>query len=167
MIMMLLIRPRLLAAASITNAAEGSAITFITDNKGITSGFAEDDSADAKDKVANVLNNLAGKLFYKNYTDRHLSGVVKIAEGLTASSAALKTGDISFSTEDTGTFTPGQGYYDYKTSKPGSQITKEFTTAITGDAAADTVYIEKGVLKDDDTYVFTADSTTTFFLQYS
>lgn len=144
----------------ITNAAEGSAITFITDNKGITSGFADGDSADAKDKVANVLNNLAGKLFYKNYTDGHLSGVVKIAEGLTASSAALKTGDISFSTEDTGTFTPGQGYYEYKTSKPGSQITKEFTTAITGDAAADTVYVEKGVLKDDGTYIFTADSTT-------
>ena len=144
----------------ITNAAEGSAITFITDNKGITSGFAEGDSADAKDKVANVLNSLAGKLFYKNYTDGHLSGVVKIAEGLTASSAALKTGDISFSTEDTGTLTPGQGYYDYKTSKPGSQITKEFTTAITGDAAADAVYIEKGVLKDDGTYVFTVDSTT-------
>ena len=145
---------------NITNAAEGSAITFITDNKGITSGFADGDSTDAKDNVANVLNNLAGKLFYKNYTDGHLAGVVKIAEGLTASSAALKTGDISFSTEETGTFTPGQGYYDYKTSKPGSQITKEFTTAITGDAAADTVYIEKGVLKDDGTYVFTADSTT-------
>ena len=145
---------------NITNAAEGSAITFITDNKGITSGFADGDSGDAKDKVANVLNNLAGKLFYKNYTDGHLAGVVKIADGLTASSAALKTGDISFSTEETGTFTPGQGYYDYKTSKPGSQIAKEFTTAITGDAAADKVYIEKGVLKDDGTYVFTADSTT-------
>lgn len=145
---------------NITNAAEGSAITFITDNKGITSGFAEGDSADAKDKVANVLNSLAGKLFYKNYTDGHLAGVVKIAEGLTASSAALKTGDISFSTEDTGTFTPGQGYYAYKTSKPGSQITKEFTTAITGDAAADTVYIEKGVLKDDGSYVFTKNPTS-------
>ena len=145
---------------NITNAAEGSAITFITDNKGISSGFADGDSGDAKDKVANVLNNLAGKLFYKNYTDGHLAGVVKIADGLTASSAALKTGDISFSTEETGTFTPGQGYYDYKTSKPGSQIAKEFTTAITGDAAADTVYIEKGVLKDDGTYVFTAGSTT-------
>lgn len=144
----------------ITNAAEGSAITFITDNKGIASGFAEGDSADAKDKVANVLNNLAGKLFYKNYTDGHLSGVVKIAEGLTASSEALKTGDISFSTDATGTKTPGQGYYDYKTSKPGSQIAKEFTAAITGDAAADTVYVEKGVLKDDGTYVFSADSTT-------
>ena len=144
----------------ITNAAEGSAITFITDNKGITSGFADGDSADAKDQVARVLNNLAGKLFYKNYTDGHLSGVVKIAEGLTASSRALKTGDISFSTDATGTKTPGQGYYEYKTSKPGSQITKEFTTAITGDAAADTVYVEKGVLKDDGTYIFTADSTT-------
>lgn len=145
---------------NITNAAKGSAITFVTDNTGITSGFEDGDSAEAKDNVANVLNSMAGKLFYKNYTDGHLAGVVKIADGLTASSAALKTGDISFSTEETGTFTPGQGYYDYKTSKPGSQIAKEFTTAITGDAAADTVYIEKGVLKDDGTYVFTADSTT-------
>ena len=144
----------------ITNAAEGSAITFITDNKGITSGFADGDSADAKDKVANVLNNLAGKLFYKNYTDGHLSGVVKIAEGLTASSAALKTGDISFSTDQTGTGVAGQGYYDYTTSKPGSQTAKEFTAAITGDASVNTAYADKGVLKDDGTYVFTADSTT-------
>ncbi len=144
----------------ITNAAEGSAITFITDNKGITSGFADGDSADAKDKVANVLNNLAGKLFYKNYTDGHLSGVVKIAEGLTASSAALKTGNISFSTDQTGTGVAGQGYYAYTTSKPGSQTAKEFTAAITGDASLDTVYADKGVLKDDGTYVFTADSTT-------
>lgn len=144
----------------ITNAAEGSAITFITDNKGITSGFEEGDSADAKDKVANVLNNLAGKLFYKNYTDGHLSGVVKIAEGLTASSAALKTGNISFSTDQTGTGVAGQGYYAYTTSKPGSQTAKEFTAAITGDASLDTVYADKGVLKDDGTYVFTAGSTT-------
>ena len=145
---------------NITNAAEGSAITFITDNKGIASGFADGDSADAKDQVARVLNNLAGKLFYKNYTDGHLSGVVKIAEGLTASSKALKTGDISFSTDQTGTGVAGQGYYAYTTSKPGSQTAKAFTAAITGDASVDTAYADKGVLKDDDTYVFTADSTT-------
>ncbi len=145
---------------NITNAADGSAITFITDNKGIASGFADGDSSDAKDKVARVLNNLAGKLFYKNYTDGHLSGVVKIAEGLTASSAALKTGDISFSTDQTGTGVAGQGYYAYTTSKPGSQTDKEFTAAITGDASVDTVYVDKGVLKDDGSYVFTADSTT-------
>ena len=144
----------------ITNAAEGSAITFITDNKGITSGFADGDSSVARDKVANVLNNLAGKLFYKNYTDGHLAGVVKIADGLTASSAALKTGDISFSTDQTGTCVAGQGYYAYTTSKPGNQTDKEFTAAITGDASVDTVYVDKGVLKDDGSYVFTADSTT-------
>ena len=145
---------------NITNAADGSAITFITDNKGITSGFADGDSSVAKDKVANVLNSLAGKLFYTNYTDGHLAGVVKIADGLTASSAALKTGDISFSTDQTGTGVAGQGYYAYTTSKPGNQTDKEFTAAITGDASADTVYVDKGVLKDDGTYVFTADSTT-------
>lgn len=144
----------------ITNAAEGSAITFITDNKGITSGFADGDSSVAKDKVANVLNSLAGKLFYTNYTDGHLAGVVKIADGLTASSAALKTGDISFSTDQTGTGVAGQGYYAYTTSKPGNQTDKEFTAAITGDASVDTVYVDKGVLKDDGTYVLTADSTT-------
>ena len=101
---------------NITNAAKGSAITFVTDNTGITSGFEDGDSAEAKDNVASVLNNLAGKLFYKSYADGNLAGVVKIADGLTASSAALKTGDISFSTEETGTKTPGQGYYDYKPS---------------------------------------------------
>ena len=101
---------------NITKAEKGSAITFITDNKGITSGFEDGDSAEAKDNVANVLNSMAGKLFYKNYADGNLKGVVKIADGLTASSAALKTGDISFSTDATGTKNPGQGYYDYKPS---------------------------------------------------
>ena len=101
---------------NITNAAKGSAITFVTDNTGITSGWNENDAGVDKDNVANVLNNLAGKLFYKSYADGNLAGVVKIADGLTASSAALKTGDISFSTEDSGTKTPGQGYYEYKPS---------------------------------------------------
>lgn len=136
---------------NITNAAEGSAITFITDNKGISSGFADGDSADAKDKVANVLNNLAGKLFYKNYTDGHLAGVVKIAEGLTASSAALKTGDISFSTEETGTFTPGQGYYEY-TEMDDSVI----TDPITGNL--DKKYVSLGIETEKGIYNFTKDT---------
>ena len=135
----------------ITNAAEGSAITFITDNKGITSGFADGDSADAKDKVANVLNNLAGKLFYKNYTDGHLSGVVKIAEGLTASSAALKTGDISFSTDATGTKTPGQGFYEY-TEADDSVI----TDPITGNL--DKKYVNLGIETEKGIYNFTKDA---------
>ena len=101
---------------NITNAAQGSAITFVTDNTGITSGWNDNDAAADKDNVASVLNNLAGKLFYKSYADGNLTGVVKIADGLTASSAALKTGDISFSSDATGTKNPGQGYYDYKPS---------------------------------------------------
>ena len=144
---------------NIAAADANSVINLVTDNKGIASGYEDTDAVKDRNTVSEVLNKLAQKLFY-TANDGKLTGSVKIADGLTASSATLKSGDISFSTEDTGTFTPGQGYYAYKTSKPGSQITKEFTTAITGDAAADTVYIEKGVLKDDGTYVFTADSTT-------
>lgn len=146
---------------NITNAAEGSAITFITDNKGITSGFADGDSADAKDKVANVLNSLAGKLFYKNYTDGHLSGVVKIAEGLTASSTALKTGNIAFSTED------GKGSLNKEDVKPEpptpptptypeDQKADKFDQGISGN---DEKYKEEGVLKEDGSYVFTKNPT--------
>ena len=113
---------------NITNAAKGSAITFVTDNTGITSGWNDSDAAADKNNVASVLNNLAGKLFYKSYADGNLAGVVKIADGLTASSAALKTGDISFSTEETGTKTPGQGYYDYK---PSAEKPEYNTGAIT------------------------------------
>ena len=136
----------------VLNAKTGTEMMLYTGNNGITKGFAEGDAAADKNNVSEVLNSLAHKLWYMA-GDSNLKGSVSIAEGLTASSATMKTGSITFAEG-------GQGYYAYKTSKPGSQITKEFTTAITGDAAADTVYIEKGVLKDDGTYVFTADSTT-------
>ena len=146
---------------NITNAAEGSAITFITDNKGITSGFADGDSADAKDKVANVLNNLAGKLFYKNYTDGHLAGVVKIAEGLTASSAAMYTGDMAFSKKD------GKGSLKDEDSirpdlpAPDHQIKNEFTTTLTGVKSKDKEYYKAGVIKSDGLYQFTENSSIT------
>ena len=136
---------------NITNAEKGSAITFITDNKGITSGFTVGDSAEAKKNVVNVLNSLAGKLFYKNYTDGNLKGVVKIAGGLTASDAALKTGDISFSTETTGTKTPGQGYYEYD-----EVAENTFNTPITG--GTDKKYTEAGIEKEKGVYTFTNDA---------
>ena len=136
---------------NITNAEKGSAITFITDNKGITSGFTVGDAAEAKKNVVNVLNNLAGKLFYKNYTDSNLKGVVKIASGLTASDAALKTGDISFSTETTGTKTPGQGYYEYD-----EVAENTFNAPITG--GTDKKYTEAGIEKEKGVYTFTNDT---------
>ena len=125
----------------IRSAAEGSVVSMITDNTGI--------AMDNKDSVNNVLNALAGKLTYSNYVndENNLTGYVKIADGLTASSKALETGDISFSKED------GKGYYT-NVPKP----TTRFTTAITGDLEADTEYA--GNIADGK-YFFDGDSTIT------
>ena len=126
----------------IKGAAAGSVVSMITDNTGV--------AMDNKDSVANVLNALAGKLTYSNYVngESNLTGYVKIADGLTASSAALKTGDITFSKED------GKG--SYPTGTPVVPPKTEFTTVLTGDAAADTEYA--GNIQDGK-YVFGANTT--------
>ena len=125
----------------IRSAAEGSVVSMITDNTGI--------AMDNKDSVNNVLNTLAGKLTYSNFVngEKNLTGFVKIADGLTASSKALETDDISFSKED------GKGYYT-NVPKPKTR----FTTAITGDLEADTEYA--GNIADGK-YFFDGDSTIT------
>ena len=126
----------------IKGAAAGSVVSIITDNTGV--------AMDNKDSVANVLNALAGKLTYSNYVngESNLTGYVKIADGLTASSAALKTGDISFNKED------GKG--SYPTETPVVPPKTEFTTVLTGDAATDTEYA--GNIQDGK-YVFGANTT--------
>ena len=126
----------------IKHAEKDSVVSLITDNTGV--------AMDNKDSVANVLNALAGKLTYSNYVngERNLTGYVKIADGLTASSAALKTGDITFSKED------GKG--SYPTETPVVPPKTEFTTALTGDAATDTEYV--GNIQDGK-YVFGANTT--------
>ena len=126
----------------IKGAAAGSVVSMITDNTGV--------AMDNKDSVANVLNALAGKLTYSNYVngENNLTGYVKIADGLTASSAALKTGDISFNKED------GKG--SYVSQAPVVPSKTEFTTVLTGDAATDTEYV--GNIQDGK-YVFAADTT--------
>ena len=73
----------------IINAAKGSEITLLTDNKGISAGFKDNDSDADKMLVANVMEKLANKLYYTNYADGNLTGYVKIADGLTASSKSL------------------------------------------------------------------------------
>ena len=57
--------------------------------------------------VADVLNTLAGKLYYNAYTtgERNLNGKVQIASGLTSSSAALRVQNITFNEQT------GQGSY--------------------------------------------------------
>ena len=132
----------------IKSAAKGSVVSMITDNTGV--------SMDNKDSVANVLNALAGKLTYSNYVngENNLTGYVKIADGLTASSAALKTGDISFNKED------GKGSYSAQAPVVPEAKT-EFTTTLTGDKATDTEYADANIIADDGTYKFAKDSTIT------
>ena len=104
----------------IKSAAAGSAVSLITANNGI--------AMDNKDSVANVLNALAGKLTYSNFAtgEKNLTGVVKIADGLTASSKALKTGKIDFSDKDgkgslkTGSVKPEPGVTPPPNPQPGT-----------------------------------------------
>ena len=132
---------------TIEKAAEGSGITLVTDSKGLTAGFSTSDKAADQNKVSEVLNKLAQKLFY-TANDGNLTGKVKIAEGLTASSKSLKTGDIFFSTDSTGTKIAGQGYYDYKSASDA-----ELLDSITG--GLDKKYVNLGIEKEKGKYTFT------------
>ena len=136
----------------INKAAAGSQISLITDNTGI--------AMDNEYSVANVLNALAGKLTYSAYAtgEKNLTGYVKIADGLTASSKALQTGNIAFSDKDgkgslaEGTVTPGVTY-------PEEQVKDSYTQAITGITKDDYIYKQNGVLKEEGKYTFTKDPT--------
>lgn len=86
-------------------AKTGTEMMLYTGNNGITKGLAEGDAAVDKNNVSEVLNSLAHKLWYMA-GDSNLKGSVSIAEGLTASSATMKTGNITFAEG-------GQGFYAY------------------------------------------------------
>ena len=133
----------------IKHAAEGSVVSMITDNTGI--------SMDNQTSVNNVLNALAGKLTYSNYVngEKNLTGYVKIADGLTASSAALKTEDITFNAAD------GKGTFVSAPIIPDHQVTTSFTTTLTGDKEKDNEYLMGGVISEDGTYKFTEASDIT------
>ena len=141
----------------IKNAAAGSGIVVSTDNTGIDTGNTA--------LVDKVLNNLAGKLYYDAYTtgEKNLNGVVQIASGLTGSSVSkVVDGDMTFNDKT------GQGQYGQGTVQPPAPPTKpehqtevNFSDAITGDKATDTVFVDAGVLKDNGEYVFEKDSNIT------
>ena len=139
----------------IRSAAEGSVVSLITDNKDVNMNSA--------DSIVNVLNSLAGKLTYSNFTkdENNLTGYVKIADGLTSSSAAMYTGDMAFSKED------GKGSLKDEDSirpdlpAPDHQIKNEFTTTLTGVKGKDKEYYKAGVIKGEGLYQFTEDSSIT------
>lgn len=129
-------------------ADPNTTVTVRTDNTGLdtTSTKAADQNL-----VSGTLNNLAKKLFYRAYKDgeRNLKGKVEIAEGLTAQSASLKIGDITFRSLD------GWGQYLYTPAEESAR----FETAILGSADRDRAYVEAGILKDG-VYSFTKPETT-------
>jgi len=94
----------------IAAADAGSTVDMITDNAGLDTNSKK--AAD-KNKVSEALNALAGKLQYTGYQngERNLKGKLRIAEGLTSSSAGLKTEALSFKRD-------GRGYFDYTPAKP-------------------------------------------------
>ena len=131
----------------IKHAAEGSVVSLITDSQDIN--MKSDTS------VANVLNALAGKLTYSYFAnEKNLTGFVKIADGLTASSKELKKGDIAFNEDGKGSLKKE----DVKPEPPTPTVPSEFNQGITGDAAKDTAYAD--VIKDGK-YVFEKDTEIT------
>ena len=124
----------------IGSAADGAKITVITDNKGITMT----DNA----QVYQVLNALAGKLYYDAYKngETKLTGKAVIAEGLTSTSKELQFKDLLFKKEN------GQGYVEDH-SAPSAAL-----SPITGDKKKDLYYIEKKIRQADGTYLFKEDT---------
>ena len=106
----------------INKAEKDSMITLRTDNDGMNalSGKKEE-----RNKVSEILNALANKLYYTAYKDgeTNLKGKVEIAEGLTAQSVSYRLEDMTFKKEN------GQGQYLFTpatedvpdTPKPGEE----------------------------------------------
>ena len=134
----------------IQKAAAGSSVTLITDQTGLADGF--DDA-----KALQVLRALAGKLTYGAHaTDQNLVGSVQIASGLTAGAKTLKSGALSFGTDGKGNCVKLDGADSPDV--PGKPSKTEFSSAITGDTAADTEYADN--IKEGK-YIFDADTTVT------
>ena len=141
---------------TISEADKNSEITLVMDRDGLD--LTEEDSINA------ALGALANKLFYTNYEEDNLVGIVRIAEGLTASAASKQTADITFVGKD------GQGTLDKTSINPGptypeKQDKEKFVTAITGDtydSDSQKEYRKSGVIKKDNaaTYNFTYEKSS-------
>ena len=138
---------------TVKKAAAGSSITLVTDNSGV--------EASNKYSINDTLNALANKLYYTASTtgEKNLSGTVKIAEGLTAVSAAKHMGNIAYGKDGQGSL--DKSSVDYGKDFPTVQNKAGFTSSVTGDYVTDKEYRDSGVLSDtNNIYNFTKDATT-------
>ena len=127
---------------TVNKAAANSKITMLTDRSGVD--FNDEDS------IANALNALANKLYYTGYItgERNLTGYVKLAEGLTASSVVKQTGDIAYD-KTTGQGSLKDGSVTPNVTYPEEQTKDNFTSQITGEWKLDKEYKLAGVLHTD------------------
>ncbi len=137
---------------TIDSAIEGAYVNVFTDY---------DDNISTEAKQKDVLNALAKKLWYTNYTsgERNLSGIVSIAEGLTSASVSKYYADMSFD-ELTGQGGLADEAEVLTPSEPTTQTKAQFTNYITADPTEAGPYIEAGVYKNG-TYTFTEDTKIT------
>ena len=136
---------------TVNSAKNGSKITMLTDRSGVD--FSDEDS------IANALNSLANKLYYTGYItgERNLTGYVKLAEGLTASSVVKQTGDIAYD-KTTGQGSLKDGSVTPNVTYPEAQTKDNFTSQITGEWKQDKEYKLAGVLHTDNAvYDFSKD----------
>ena len=136
---------------TVNKAAANSKITMLTDGSGVD--FSDEDS------IANALNSLANKLYYTGYItgERNLTGYVKLAEGLTASSVIKQTGDIAYD-KTTGQGSLKDGSVTPNVTYPEEQTKDSFTSQITGEWKQDKEYKLAGVLHTDNAvYDFSKD----------
>ena len=117
----------------------------------ITSGVTAADMV--KDNtVKEVLNALAGKLYYKAYVngENNLDATAEIAEGLTTSSFTYRMGNVSFKKNN------GQGEISGDITKqyPANQQLADQAEAITGSDASEEYYKEQGILNKEGVYDF-------------
>ena len=136
---------------TVNKAAGNSKITMLTDRSGVD--FSDEDS------IANALNSLANKLYYTGYItgERNLTGYVKLAEGLTASSVVKQTGDIAYD-KTTGQGSLKDGSVTPNVTYPEEQTKDNFTSQITGEWKQDKEYKLAGVLHTDNAvYDFSKD----------
>ena len=136
---------------TVNKAAANSKITMLTDRSGVD--FSDEDS------IANALNSLANKLYYTGYItgERNLTGYVKLAEGLTASSVIKQTGDIAYD-KTTGQGSLKDGSVTPNVTYPEEQTKDSFTSQITGEWKQDKEYKLAGVLHTDNAvYDFSKD----------
>ena len=136
---------------TVNKAAANSKITMLTDRSGVD--FSDEDS------IANALNSLANKLYYTGYItgERNLTGYVKLAEGLTASSVVKQTGDIAYD-KTTGQGSLKDGSVTPNVTYPEEQTKDNFTSQITGEWKQDKEYKLAGVLHTDNAvYDFSKD----------